>query len=337
MIFVSDIHLNLKPVDSYRWDLFPMLSDLIDEDTQNSTEAGLYILGDLTQDKDRHSNELINKIAENIIKLSEKTHVTIITGNHDYSTPAQPVLAFLDNYPSITYYTKPTTVYNTLYLPHSFEPEKEWNDLHLSGIDYILAHQTVQGSLGDNGKKLKGIDLSFFQERGFNGTIISGDVHTPQTCIDGELKVIYLGSPYHINFGCTFEPRLLMVDSLSNFYTDEYEEIVGDFPHKITLKIESVEDVNRYNLHKGDLCKVKYTLSDSDKVYWREYKQQVKEVLEEKECKLVDFDVIVDYSEVEDHNNDVETVANDPSQVYDRYVKQELTNDFVAEVGKEFL
>jgi UDP-2,3-diacylglucosamine pyrophosphatase LpxH len=56
-IITSDLHLTDRPQDEYRWGIFPWL---VNQSKELEVE-NLFILGDLTDFKDKHSAKIILK------------------------------------------------------------------------------------------------------------------------------------------------------------------------------------------------------------------------------------------------------------------------------------
>src|ERR1019366_2761821 len=91
-LLISDLHLSSRPADSYFFELFPLVSQLIDT-CQIET---IIIAGDITQNKSGHSADLVNKIADGMALWAEKVYdIKILFGNHDGNTGNKPFWEFL--------------------------------------------------------------------------------------------------------------------------------------------------------------------------------------------------------------------------------------------------
>ena len=73
----ADLHLSDRARDSHRFGLFPWLKK---QQQKNKVDA-TFLLGDLTQEKDRHSSALVNRIVEELLTLTPPVYV--LRGNHD--------------------------------------------------------------------------------------------------------------------------------------------------------------------------------------------------------------------------------------------------------------
>ena len=279
----TDTHLTDKPKDEYRFALFKQLELLM-----NTTSVGhldyFFILGDLTDLKDRHSSNLCNKIVDNLLEISKTTKIIILKGNHDYINPDLPYFEFLNSIENISFITHISElelssndglVRNVLLLPHTRTPEEDWNEIEplirKNKYDMILMHQTINGALSSNGTKMEGISKNTFKK--FNGLIYSGDIHVPQKISNVE----YIGSPYHVHFGDKFIPRCLLInDNAEKLKDAEIKNIYLDFPKKYSISIRNVETLkNLEDLKSGDMVKVKLTLPRSEFVSWVKYKDGV--------------------------------------------------------------
>lgn len=226
----------------------------------NKHEASTVIFcGDLTDAKDRHPSTLVNRLVGELDDLAaDGIQIWLLKGNHDYISEANPFFDFMSRIPHIQFIT---TAYkcrldnsvSALFLPSTRNYEAVWKSLDnladligedVKSLDYIFCHQTFDGSIAENGTALRGIPPSFF--KGFRGKVISGDIHVPQ---DINKQITHVGSPYHVHFGDTFEPRVLLIDG--NRWTDLHfpcisREVVDvtatkgfqqDFPKGTQIKI----------------------------------------------------------------------------------------------------
>ena len=87
----ADLHLSDRARDSYRFGLFPWLKK---QQQKNKVDA-TFLLGDLTQEKDRHSSALVNRIVEELLTLTPPVYV--LRGNHDGLNPNSPFFKFLNS------------------------------------------------------------------------------------------------------------------------------------------------------------------------------------------------------------------------------------------------
>jgi len=210
LIVTSDLHLTDKPEDEYRFDFIKYLTNMI---IKRKIDY-LFILGDLTDEKDRHSAKLTNRIVSNFFCIADNCNIVILKGNHDYYTPEWPFFYFLQEHENIDFisnspiHIKIDENTNCLALPHTRTPETDWKDLDTSKADYVFLHQTIEGSQSSNGFKLNGLSLNFLKTKYHNGQKwFSGDVHVPQK----RGFVEYVGSPYHVHFGDNFKARHILI------------------------------------------------------------------------------------------------------------------------------
>ena len=285
-LITTDLHLTVNPRDAYRWKLFPWLAT----QCKRHRVKTLLILGDLTDAKDYHSAELVNTVAENISRCAEFVdEMVILMGNHDYLKGGSPFFDFLNLHPKIRFITKPVDdtgsgkldEVKVLYLPHSKSPVDDWAKAYMKTYEMIFMHQTVNGSIVSNGQAMTSSLPAEFGLRGAQ-RIYSGDIHVPQVIGD----VVYVGSPYPVHFGDTFNPRCILLekDALPrdiNFYTIQ----------RMTLDIEEVADLNEVSLYEGDQIKVRVHLGAADRVTWDQIRREVSDWAKKKEVELVSLEL----------------------------------------------
>jgi hypothetical protein len=200
----------------------------------------------------------VNAIVDRLVSLADVVPVRILMGNHDGSTADRPFWAFLDQLQNIDYYTKltPSTlrhrVANALMVPYGQENELvRYLDAHdFIPFTVVFMHATVNGARSENGTKLETPLRSRFLPSGFKGKVWSGDVHVPQIIGDVE----YIGCPYHIRYGDSFEPRTVIYDVAVNRIaaTLRYE----DAPRLLTVKVPFGEELDWSQFAEHDRVKL---------------------------------------------------------------------------------
>lgn len=267
-LITTDLHLTVAALDEYRWELFSWLHEIIQKEEIDS----LFLLGDLTDAKDRHSSKLVNRIVRCLCELAdvlESGGVHILKGNHDYMDSNWPFFGFLSRVPRIWYYSEPRhfTWEDSTYtfLPHCKAPEEEWNRYArlLRKSDYVFIHATAKGAEVSNGFTMpEGLDPNYFCD--FDCEVFSGDIHVPQgpACSNeraGSSKnkrrgtIRYVGSPYRIRFGDNYGPRVCILDSTSGAI-DSLDSPIDMW--KGEVHISAAEDLYDEDLSKGDQIKV---------------------------------------------------------------------------------
>jgi len=179
----------------------------------------LLFLGDVTEEKDEHQAELVNRVVRAFAELSELCPIVCLQGNHDWlSSPANPFFGFLGQLERIAWISRPIPLNQlptvpedailpgkTLLLPHSANPDRDWAKIDFKSYDTVFAHQCFAGASSESGFQLGGVPLSYFPSK---LKIIAGDIHKPQTL--GNLT--YVGAPYSVDFGDNYKPRVLIYD-----------------------------------------------------------------------------------------------------------------------------
>lgn len=295
-LITTDLHLTSAVLDAYRWDLFAWLRKVIEQERIGA----LFILGDLSDAKDKHPASLVNRLVREIQGLAdmlEEGGVHILMGNHDYLDHDQPFWGFLGALPRVLYYKVPTSFQwegrTYLFLPHCPHPEQDWRSLGrlFEQSDYVFMHATARGVEVSNGYRMEdGIDPNYFSDYGCR--VLSGDIHVPQGPCDSNGRgsksprkpgILYVGSPYRIRFGDRYDPRICILDS--------GDDSIVPIPSEITIwkaevTIDEAADLYEESLEKGDQIKV--VLSD----VWMRYggleqeKQSIRKVCKELGVKL---------------------------------------------------
>ena len=260
ILITADIHLSANPANEYRWQLFPFLKKL----AKRYAASGLWVLGDLTDAKDRHPGEFVNRLTAAFVHLHPTfDFVEILKGNHDYSRNGEPFFRFLSRFPHIRYYSSPVQTsrfgHACHFIPHTTDGNAVLSALQHSSADVLLLHHTFNGAVAGS-VPLEGTDTADVRKRG--RLILSGDVHMPQ--VVGPVE--YVGAPYHQTFGDSFLPRVGLLS-----FSDEgvsFTEIstASEFPSKRTVVSASRDElVEQLQLFvPGDSVRVRLSLSKSD-------------------------------------------------------------------------
>ena len=278
-IITADLHLTSRPEDRYRFKIFEFLAGLANKDR---LIRYLMILGDFTDKKDNHDSWLVNQIVEHLVRLSTNINsIYLLYGNHDGYTASQAFFSFLPLVSdSCIYITRPKMISyarydrRVLFIPHTREPMRVTDVIPKDGkpLHYIFMHQTVHGARASNGAIMQGLPVAAFAAEGFTGRIFSGDIHVPQTIG----PVTYVGAPYHIRFGDSYDPRVIILD----FETGECESVpVTGFPRKHMLDIRSPDEISQH-VNKGDQVKVRFWLNDVELTDWRTLREACEKACE---------------------------------------------------------
>lgn len=271
-ILCSDLHLTANPRDEYRWGLFNWLLQQI----ARYKAASVAILGDLTDAKDYHSAELVNRVVRAVTTLTHVgVKVYILMGNHDYLRANHAFFQFLSELPNVQFITSLADTSHEgascCWLPHSKQPSKDWAGYDFSHFQHVFMHQTVGGSLSSNGQTMRGDDLPLDRLRSA-GQVWSGDIHVPQR-LNG---VEYVGSPYHVHFGDNFRPRCVLLDETGP--SDLHFRTIS----RRTLDVPGLLVWNRKDLdvRAGDQVKLRIHLEREDVPNWQAIKREALALLE---------------------------------------------------------
>ena len=279
-LVTTDLHLTDNSRDNYRWMIFDYLMDLCKEKSPDR----VLILGDLTDAKDNHSAEFLNKIVDVMIRLSKFVQVEILKGNHDYRT-GKAFFQFLNCLPNIRFVSdieKGAYRSDELWLPHTREPVEDWKRIDFSKYSCIFMHETAKGSVVSNGFKMKeGISANIGARN--DSLALSGDIHVPQRIG----QIIYPGSPYHVHFGDRFEPRLLHFDS-----DGRMESISTSFPQRFTANVEDIADLENLDLQKEDMIKVRVPTKTGDLSSFRSLRQEILDYCKDMGVEVAGMEIV---------------------------------------------
>lgn len=333
-IISGDWHLTDRAEDSYRWDVFAFLKR-----TADKTGAKFLIcLGDLTDLKDNHSSRLVNRLVDELRKLSEQMELWILVGNHDYVDSSEPFFRFLRGYERIHFIRKPTAKLigpkNVLFLPHTSRWRKAWRDVKLKGRDLIVLHQTFDGAFGDNGQELHGIPSRVFgRDRVGRAVVVSGDVHLPQEIGN----ITYCGSPHPITFGEEHEPRVLVWDGhkIESFPRSTLKKRI--IRVRSTSALQSAFDAEK--LVEGDWVRIVLQLDRAEFADWEEHKAQARKIAgarqlivkgikveERKRKKIIDADEAAK-----------PVSATEPQEILTQFCEQRKVDPKLAKAGARIL
>lgn len=326
ILLISDLHLDETIQNEYRWNIFNQIRDKIKEHNLNS----IYILGDLTDKKDRHSSNFVNRMVKEISSLREllsfTSEVIFLAGNHDYVDQNNPFFSLL-KYMGITCvygkqlenYTKPLNN-RELFLPHVKNPQEIYSNIDFSKYNICFTHLDVKGTKLENGmKSLEGLPISFFK----NTLTFSGHIHVGQKVKD---NFYYIGSPYSIIYereDILHRGIILTYDKDSIDFKDTY----FNFPRKIVKSIKSVEDVKQLNDNNNYKLEIEVDKSEMEIV-----NKINKEMSNKDNVKKVNVKVKV--NNMIDQNN----MRNSKSKDYfKRYVADNEISDKLIKIGKEIM
>lgn len=316
-LLVSDLHLTSNERDEYRWGLFPWIRGL-------KHVERLWVLGDLTDAKDYHPSQLVNRMVDELEQLAQIMEVHILRGNHDGIDPEWPYFRFLNALPNVSFYSEPACQGQILILPHTRDWKRDWADLDLD-YEVILLHATMQGAEAEAGGSLSGIPVSLFAET--RALILAGDVHVPQKV--GPVE--YIGAPYPIRFGDSFKPRAVYFDERGRTTQLHYESLSR---HSIIL--DGIGDLNLSEVQEGDQCKIRVRLSKAEALEWHLIKTKVQEA-----CKRIGADLVSLELERAPDGGAVSLkkakVATKPEESFSRYCAQKRIPPHLQELGRALM
>jgi DNA repair exonuclease SbcCD nuclease subunit len=325
-LLTTDLHLAAGESASYRFGLFPWLAETIREERVKT----LVLLGDLTDAKDNHPAELVNKIVMALNSLPVE-RIVIIAGNHDWLKAGNEFFKFLNLLSNVEFITKPTedeelSGASAYFLPYSKNPAKDWEGMDFSHYTYLFMHQTVSGSIASNGQKMQGEPLPPLNA----SKVYSGDIHVPQVIGDVE----YVGSPYHVHLGDSFKPRCVLLERNGNPVDLHFQTI-----SRRTVKVESLAELRKLRFKAGDHVKLRIELSDADKHQWAAIKREASAMMKDSKVVLQGVELVVAKSELRvlfvEHSLGYKVLS--PSEYVYKFVDREGLPADVFDIAMEIL
>lgn len=276
-LLTGDIHLSENSRDAYRFEFLDWLKDTI---KRKSVEQ-LIILGDITDSKEGHSAWLTNTIASHFHKLAKLVPITILQGNHDALIADHPFFEFLSRIPNITWIKKPTLIKNCLFLPHTRNYKKDWNFVEFR-VNTIFAHNTFTGT------KIRDLELegipNIFPK---SVRVWSGDIHVPQRI--GNIE--YVGAPYTINFGDTYQGRVVLLDGPG------VQSINYNGPQKRLIEVPHISSLTKYahKANEGDIVRIRIKFDQESQGRWEGIRNSIKQWTEDLKFVLDSIQPILEH------------------------------------------
>lgn len=307
-LITSDWHLSDNPRDAYRHLWQAQLLALV----KSHKIERLFVLGDLTEEKDRHGSWLTNKIVGYLYELGQQCEVIILRGNHDARDPSSPFFAFTRMLENVRWINEPTILdEQTLLLPHTSNYERDWRSFKLGDYPLIMAHGTFAGAKTETGFQLDGIPISIFQQGQESPLVISGDIHTPQT-IEG--VVTYVGAPYTVDFGDDYKPRVLLLTNgqlTSIGCTGPQKRLVGMSARNLAIS----------KVKRGDILKVRVAITDAERADWPRIRQEVQQAADKLGCIVYAIQPVIETTGHIAHSVKRTSGRRSDRELYDAYTK----------------
>jgi hypothetical protein len=325
VLITSDLSLTDNPRDEYRWQFLEKTLRIM---LMAEKAEWLYVLGDLTEEKDNHGSWLVNRISDAFYKLAQLVSIVILRGNHDYAGSGFPFFAFLDMVQNILFIDKPTQVGDYLFLPHTTNYRRDWDSIKDSFRTYpmIFAHNTFEGAMA-NGVMLPGIPPSYFPP---SCLIIAGDIHTPQM----HKKITYVGAPYTVDFGDDYTPRVMTIrDKPFRF---ESIPVPGPQKRLVVLDRHGLPETMR-GINKGDILKLRVGLAKQDYAKWPEIRERVRNMATEQGYVVYAVEPIVQKADRSAAVKKRAGMTETDEELLRRYARMHSIDDKTLQVGLELL
>lgn len=331
ILLTTDWHLTDSPHDEYRWGIFPWLK----EQVKKYQVTHIIVAGDITDKKDGHSSFLTNRVSDEFISLAKEAEVILMKGNHDFIDEDVPFFKFLNQsfIDGLQYIIDPTVLNirnkECLFLPCTRKDHSEvWADFgDFSEFDMIFCHETFSGAISETGMPLDGLSRSIFDHT--KALVFSGDVHVPQKLG----KITYIGSPYRIRFGDSFDPRIILLNG------SKQTDLKFPCMKKHTIELFDSDDMSWVkDVSPMDQVKFRMNLKRSEIHDWETHKSKLLEAA--KSCNVVvhgvELKVLDKIKRVQDKEVEKPQELTD-RDFFDKYCKREKIGAFEKAIGEKFL
>ncbi len=332
-LLISDLHFTNHQRDSYRWKLFSWLNETIPK----YDVKYLWVLGDITEEKDRHPAQLVNKVVDSLLDTYRRTGLStiyILRGNHDGLDPNTSYFKFLGKYPCIQFVETPAIITvsdrEVLMLPHTTSPKEAWKNVDMHKADVILMHATVKGAISESGMQLDGIPPGLLATA-HKAKIYSGDIHTPQVVKFGRLGVEYVGAPYPVRFGDSFEPRAILLENMHTAHSLPVPAL-----QRKTITVTALKHELPSDLRKGDQVKIRIRLNPSEYGDWAAIKKHMTESCVAAGVELCGLELEKPQNKIK-LRAPVASATKDPTAVFSAFCSSNKITDTVATIGKDIL
>lgn len=324
MLLVADTHFDDSPDNEYRWGVFPKIQEWVR--AQKKTQPVVGFLGDLTDKKDRHTGELVNRMLEEMESLTAAgAIIRALKGNHDDPVNGVPYWTLLSRLDNVSFLTRPFLDNGgQLWLPFTRDPT-EWDFSKWSKAKVIFMHDTVVGTMV-KGRALGNQKLPPLPT---HIPIYSGDIHDPQTI--GNFT--YVGAPHPVRFGDDHECRMLEIDD----HTYEITRAIPTYAkRKSVITVRSLDDLVKHNLSPGDQIRVRMHVQASRVEQWSEDERELLEWAAKAGVYIASVEAMFETGKRSEADTSAE-LPNDPDAVYDEFCQSEgLTGD-IYNAGRELM
>lgn len=274
-LLIADLHFSDREKDRHRFGLLPWLA----KQQRKHKVTATFILGDLCENKDRHSASLVNAIVDGITQL--ETPIYILMGNHDRIDIKTPFFRFVNNISGINFITE--AVYldalHVALIPHCVNQDAfdKACDIIPQNAKAVFLHNTFTSAISEaTGSQLTGLSPAPITAKNPHW-VYSGDIHKPQRVG----PVTYVGAPYSVRFGDDYDPRVVLLDDKGE------HNLYYECPRKWALHIRDADDLKSdQRLLSKDQVRITLELTKEEVVEWQQHKAKVIDV-----CKQLELEV----------------------------------------------
>lgn len=318
-LVTGDVHWSHNPRDAYRFEFMEWFKALAIKRKPDR----IIIAGDLTEEKDRHPAQLVNKVVDHVHALAKIAPVIVVEGNHDYKEEGHAFFEFLRRIPNTRWVSKPTVLADgVLCLPHTNNYKRDWVDLDMAQYPTIVCHQTFNGSSVGFGRKLDGIPLEAVPKR---STVLCGDIHVPQTLG----PIVYIGAPYHVDFGDDYKSSVIELNDHAYVRVD-----TSHLPQKRSIKLSTADEgLKGQYYNEGDIVEIKVEVDDMGG--WQPIQDYIRKQAERRKLRVWAIKPVLTKAVVRRRHKITETQSDE--QVLESFAKRHTLSDHTLAMGRKLL
>jgi 3',5'-cyclic AMP phosphodiesterase CpdA len=278
-----------NPRDDYRFEFMRWFA----EHARQRKPDRIIIAGDLTEEKDRHPAQLVNKVVDHVNALAQICDVVCVEGNHDYKEEGHAFFKFLSRIPNTRWISKPTALGEWLLLPHTLQYKLDWGNIELRNYPRIVCHQTFNGASVGFGRKLEGIPLSVLPRKSIT---FCGDIHVPQEMAG----LVYIGAPYHVDFGDNYSARVIECND------DDWVSVdCSTLPQKRLIKLTTGDEKIPKPYNEGDIVEIKVEVDDMGG--WQPIKEYIAKQAERRRLRVWSIKPVLTHKAVRRQHKVIDT------------------------------
>ena len=231
---ISDVHIGIHQNSQMWLDITAQWADWLIGELNDKNITDIIICGDLFHYRDEISVNTLQAVTDILYKFND-FNIIMLVGNHDaYYKDRSDVnsMAILSGWSNITVISDVTTIkqFNKTYTFAPWEPEFT----KIPKSDILFGHFEIE-SFKMNHFKICTFGVKTKDLLSRASTIITGHFHAREEREYKNGNIVYLGNPFHMDFGNVGEVKGYYILNLKNSEYNFYENTISPKHRKILL------------------------------------------------------------------------------------------------------